>query len=239
MIVEEFYGLHRQEVLIKYLPKYKIGTVANEQPKIEIRAPGSLSKVPYGEISYWMGHRSAYFGDSHKNYQAALRKFYDEVVVPEAVASEDSGKHPTSELYQKMGQFGVWAGRVGPGPWLKMCVDAGVFTLPGGVNPEEFNYFHEMIAHQESNRFGCPSFSDALGAGLVIGLPPVFNFGTDELRAKVFFHIYITTKYKIKFLTIIILILLFLKNFHYFSVFFSNVTIYKGFHLIFFFYFLL
>jgi hypothetical protein len=101
------------------------------------------------------------------------------------LANEESGKVPSSELYQKMGKFGIWASRVGPGPWLKMCVDAGIFTLPGDIKPEEFNYFHELIAHEEASRYGSPSFSDGLGAGLVIGLPPVFNFGKDELRAKV------------------------------------------------------
>jgi hypothetical protein len=105
--------------------------------------------------------------------------------VPEALTSEESGKVPSSELYQKMGAFGVWACRVGPGPWLKMCVEAGLFTLPGGIRPEEFTYFHEQIAHEEANRFGCPSFTDGLGAGLVIGLPPVFNFGSNELRSRV------------------------------------------------------
>src|SRR6478735_2183330 len=96
---------------------------------------------------------------SHIAFRAALRKFYDEVVVPEAMANEDSGKAPSTELYQKMGAFGIWASRVGPGPWMKMCVDAGLFTLPGGVKPEEFDYFHEQIAHEEASRFGCPSFS--------------------------------------------------------------------------------
>jgi len=181
---EEFYGLHRQEVLIKYLPKYKIGTVANEKPKIEITTPGSFSTVPYAEASFLSGFRSPYYNESHINFQKALRKFYDEVVVPEALASEESGKVPSTELYQKMGAFGIWACRVGPGPWLRMCVDAGLFKLPGGVEPEQFDYFHEKIVAEEAARFGCPSFADSLGAGLVIGLPPVINFGSNELRSK-------------------------------------------------------
>lgn len=53
--------MHRQEVLVKYLPKYKIGTVFNEKPKIEIRSPGSFSTVPYSEASFLLGYRSAYY----------------------------------------------------------------------------------------------------------------------------------------------------------------------------------
>jgi hypothetical protein len=66
-----------------------------------------------------------------------------------------------------------------------MCVDAGLFTLPGGVSPDEFDYFHEQIAHEENARYGAPGFADGLGAGLVIGLPPILNFGSNALRAKV------------------------------------------------------
>jgi cytochrome b involved in lipid metabolism len=58
---EEFYGLHRQEVLLKYAPKLKIGTIADEKPSIPVATPGTISKVPYGEPSAWQGFKSAYF----------------------------------------------------------------------------------------------------------------------------------------------------------------------------------
>ena len=57
---EAFYGLHRQDVLAKY-DRYKIGTIQGEKPQIDFRQPGSLSKVPYGESSAWMGFKSPYF----------------------------------------------------------------------------------------------------------------------------------------------------------------------------------
>ena len=34
--------------------------------------------------------------------------------------------------------------------------------LPGGVKPEEFDYFHEMIAHEEIMRMGYPGFQVSL-----------------------------------------------------------------------------
>jgi cytochrome b involved in lipid metabolism len=58
---EAFYGLHRQEVLFKYAPKLKIGTIANESPAIDMYTPGTISKVPYGEVSAWQGYKSPYF----------------------------------------------------------------------------------------------------------------------------------------------------------------------------------
>lgn len=57
---DDFYGLHRQEVLVKY-DRYRIGTIANEQPQIDFYKSGEMSKVPYAESSAWMGFKSPYF----------------------------------------------------------------------------------------------------------------------------------------------------------------------------------
>lgn len=50
---------------------------------------------------------------------------------------------------------------------------------------QEFDFFHELIAHEEVARIGCPGFQDGIGAGMIIGLPPVIHFGRPELSAKV------------------------------------------------------
>ncbi|KAG1438781.1 hypothetical protein G6F56_012525 [Rhizopus delemar] len=55
-----FYGLHRQEVLVKY-DRYKIGSIENEEPNIDFYQPGDISKVPYAESSAWMGFKSPFF----------------------------------------------------------------------------------------------------------------------------------------------------------------------------------
>lgn len=61
MNIEDFYGLHRQDVLLKYAPRLKIGHIENEKTQVKISSPGDLSEVPYAEPSYWMGFKSAYF----------------------------------------------------------------------------------------------------------------------------------------------------------------------------------
>jgi hypothetical protein len=56
----------------------------------------------------------------------------------------------------------------------------------GGVKAEEFDYFHELVAMEETYAIGFPGVSDgnlinhflALGGGLGIGLPPVVKFGS-------------------------------------------------------------
>ena len=57
--------------------------------------------------------------------------------------------------------------------------------LLGGVTVNEFDSLHELIAHEETCRLGVPGYVDGLGAGLVIGLPPVLQFGRPEVARKV------------------------------------------------------
>ncbi|KAJ3078933.1 hypothetical protein HK102_004130, partial [Quaeritorhiza haematococci] len=175
---EEFYGLHRHEVLVKYSPRLKIGVLAGAKTLVQ-QEPGHISRVPYAESSYFMGYKSPYYTESHNRFRTALRKFYDEEIIPGAAQYEEQGKAPPKDLWLKLGQFGVLAARIGPGPHLKGL------TLPGGVKPEEFDYFHEMIAHEENARIGIPSFADGLGAGMVIGLPPVLAYGPKPMQQKV------------------------------------------------------
>ena len=93
--------------------------------------------------------------------------------------------------------------RMGPGKHLK-----GLTLMGGIITPEEvrlcndltrardhvenaplclqqFDYFHELIISQEISRCGARGYGDGLQSGCVIGLPPVLNFGSPELKAKI------------------------------------------------------
>lgn len=92
-ITEPFYALHRHEVLQKFGPKYLIGKLEGKdgKPKIAIEA-GQLSRVPYAEASVWDKRWfSPYFNDSHRRFKLAVRKFFDEVIIPEARENDDAG----------------------------------------------------------------------------------------------------------------------------------------------------
>lgn len=85
----QFYEFHRQDVLRGMAAKYHIGTVADPPPKHKasvVLEPGELSKVPYAEASAFQGLPSAYYKPSHHRFRADLRKFFDEEVMPDAVA---------------------------------------------------------------------------------------------------------------------------------------------------------
>ncbi|THH27858.1 hypothetical protein EUX98_g6331 [Antrodiella citrinella] len=181
-VTETFYGLHRHEVLLK--PQYarlQVGTIKGEQSQINAREPGGLSKVPYAEPT-WLseGYYSPYFKESHRKYQAAVRKFVDEVVFPDAQAREEDGKRPSQSVFDAMAQLELIAMRMGPGKHLK-----GRTLFGGLVKPEEFDYFHEMILHEEFARVHARGYVDGIGGGSCIGLPPVLNFGRPEIQARV------------------------------------------------------
>ncbi|KAH8831752.1 acyl-CoA dehydrogenase [Flagelloscypha sp. PMI_526] len=181
---EAFYSLHRHEVLER--PQYQrlqIGTIDGETPQIIGRVPGALSTVPYGEPT-WLsqGYFSPYYTEApnHRNFHKAVRSFFDEYVYPDAQAREADGKRPSQDLFDKMAELELHAMRMGPGKHLK-----GRTLMGGIVKPEEFDYFHELIITQEMSRLGSRGYGDGFLGGKVIGLPPVLNFGSEELKAKV------------------------------------------------------
>ncbi|CAO3634210.1 unnamed protein product [Cunninghamella blakesleeana] len=173
---EAFYGLHRQEVLIKY-QRYKIGTLEGVEPTIAKRDGTTISKVPYGESSAWMGFKSPYFKESHFKFRLAVREILSELEPEFRELDQTDGNIP-DELMQKLGETGLLACNIGPGKHLN-----GI-NIPGGVKPEEFDYFHEMIVHEEFARVVPRGVDDGTIGGFVIAIPTILNFAKPALREK-------------------------------------------------------
>ncbi|KAG6917019.1 hypothetical protein DXG01_004284 [Tephrocybe rancida] len=190
-----FYSLHRTEVLQK--PQYtrlKIGHVERDEEHTPtgLTPSGSLSEVPYAEPT-WLTARyhSPYYKDHlpptafievqhHRRFQTAMRKFVEEVVFPDAQAREIDGKPPSKHVFAEMARLNLIAMRLGPGKHLK-----GRVLMGGLVKPEEFDSFHELIIAQELGRIHARGYSDGLGGGTCIGLPPVLNFAKPALRNRI------------------------------------------------------
>lgn len=180
---DAFYELHRADVLSKYGPRFFKGRLADAAPRTNkvpggpeaaSMNPGDLSVVPYGESSAFReGWHSPYYTEGHKEYRQRVRKFLEEEIKPEALRGDANDDLPSLEINKKIGRAGLYAARIAPGPHLK---DFTIF----GVKGEDFDYFHELITHEEWARVGTPAYSDGLGAGLVIGLPPVALFGNTD-----------------------------------------------------------
>ncbi|KAJ7179593.1 acyl-CoA dehydrogenase/oxidase [Mycena filopes] len=163
---QAFFGLHRLEVL--HRPSYarlQIGTI----------------QVPYAEPT-WLssGFHSPYYTDGHRKFQKAVRTFFMQEVQPAAIQCEENGKRIPQEVVDKMAEVNMIAMRLGPGKHLK-----GRTLMNGAVKPEEFDYFHELILNTELARFGTRGFVDGLLNGAVIGVPPILNYGSPALQARV------------------------------------------------------
>ena len=143
-VTKLFHGLHRSEVLSKYASNLIIGAVDGAEASL---SPAPLiSRVPFAENSWGRkGWKSPYYNESHTRFQLAVRTFVRDELQKQADEGEDAGKPPPAEAFLKCGAFGLLACRIGPGPHLHMLGR----PLPGDVAPDSFDYFHEMIAHEE------------------------------------------------------------------------------------------
>ncbi|GAA6053409.1 hypothetical protein JCM3770_002311 [Rhodotorula araucariae] len=187
-----FFSLHRSDVLTKYA-RLKIGWLDSPNPpEYIILQAGELSPVPHAEPD-WLNKafRSPYYSESHRALQREMRRFFDDEVKAEARVHELSGERPSKELVEQMGEprWAIHQMRMGPGKHL-----AGL-TLPGGVKGESFDYFHELVVIQEMCRVGAPGYMAGLQAGMVIGLPPVLNFGSEKMRQRVLPDIFAGKKF--------------------------------------------
>ncbi|KAL7909067.1 acyl-CoA dehydrogenase/oxidase [Trichoderma velutinum] len=174
-----FYNLHRHEVLSRYTD-LAIGTIQGEKPEVITPQPGDLSPVPYAE-PLWLtpNFKSPYFKDSHRKLRHAVRVFTEEVIKPEALECEATGRTISQEVIDKMSQAGILHMRLGPGKHLH-----GVNMLNNVVKGEEFDYFHDLVACQEMCRPMMRGFQDGNMAGMTIGLTAVLNFAKNETWKK-------------------------------------------------------
>eukprot|EP00403_Amphidinium_massartii_P011717 CAMPEP_0178415398 /NCGR_PEP_ID=MMETSP0689_2-20121128/23530_1 /TAXON_ID=160604 /ORGANISM="Amphidinium massartii, Strain CS-259" /LENGTH=520 /DNA_ID=CAMNT_0020036715 /DNA_START=27 /DNA_END=1589 /DNA_ORIENTATION=- len=179
---EDFYGLHRAEVLEKY-QRLKKGRLADAPPaKKKVNQATVLSRVPFAEAAYEQGFESPYFKDSHRALRKALRKFIAEEVMPDALECEAQNKAPNPEVRKKYGEAGLIAMTQGPGEHLKWAPNG---LMGGVVKPEEFDYFHEMICNEEAVRPCCPGYEDGLIGGNIIAVPVILKYAPDWLKKEV------------------------------------------------------
>jgi len=172
----EFYELHRKDVLAKY-ERLKVGRLDGAKG-LAAEVPGAISAVPFAEMPAFQGQNSPYYRESHRQLLQAVRAFVQTELAPIAESADLAGEKPDLELRQKLGLSGMMAIRMGPGPWLQELKALGI-PIPGDVPPEEFDYFHEMLAHQEFARLGRPGFVDSLGTG---SAHAVFHFCREDVR---------------------------------------------------------
>jgi len=186
---KQFNNLHGPDILPKWGPKLLIGEVAKpgsqtappkKQENVKPKTDNTFGEiVAFGDPNWYQGWNSLYYKDTHRKFRAAVREFVEKEIMPYAFEWDENRSLP-KELYRKAYQAGWLPGVVGLWP-----TEYAGDKIAGGVKPEEFDHFHELILIDEVARCGSGGVLWGLLEGLQIGLPPVLKFGSKELRQRV------------------------------------------------------
>lgn len=180
----QFNQFHKPEVLAKYGPALFKGAIGESSKPKETpfyidpdRVFGDL--IPFGDPFWYQGWNSPYYKESHKRVRAEIREFVNREIMPFCYEWDEAKQLPRS-LYEKAYTAGWLPATVGYWP----TEYAGTNVI-GGISPEEWDPFHELIVIDEISRAGCGGVLWGVSGGLSIGLPPILQFGSQFLKDKV------------------------------------------------------
>eukprot|EP00472_Partenskyella_glossopodia_P005024 CAMPEP_0197535778 /NCGR_PEP_ID=MMETSP1318-20131121/51636_1 /TAXON_ID=552666 /ORGANISM="Partenskyella glossopodia, Strain RCC365" /LENGTH=573 /DNA_ID=CAMNT_0043093455 /DNA_START=64 /DNA_END=1785 /DNA_ORIENTATION=+ len=134
--------------------------------------------VPYGDPSWYQTLNSPYYKKSHVEWRFKCRKWMEKHIIPfvtkwnENYGPEGGYKEVITQMYKD----GIMPACVGP-PWPARYV--------GSQGPKDFDAFHELIFIDEMSRCASGGVCWGLLGGITIGLPPVINFGSEELKKRI------------------------------------------------------
>ncbi|TKA54290.1 hypothetical protein B0A53_03382 [Rhodotorula sp. CCFEE 5036] len=139
--------------------------------------------VPFGDPQWYQDWASPYYNDSHRKVRAALRKFTDTYLTPNALAWDQAKQIPPEE-YKRIADAGILAGvAAGSTGWPSEYAKG--IPVPGGIKPEEWDAFHNLIVIDELSRCGSGGILYGLLGGFGISVGPILHFGSDELRKRI------------------------------------------------------
>eukprot|EP01112_Ceratiomyxa_fruticulosa_P008601 TRINITY_DN2227_c0_g4_i1.p1 TRINITY_DN2227_c0_g4~~TRINITY_DN2227_c0_g4_i1.p1 ORF type:complete len:433 (-),score=62.05 TRINITY_DN2227_c0_g4_i1:133-1431(-) len=139
------------------------------------------SSIPYAEpLWYQITTSTHYYNESHKKFREAMRLFVDNEIMPYCHKWDEEKCIPKS-VFKKCYEAG-WLPAVVGAPWPTKYIGS---SIAGGVKPEQFDSFHELIAIDELSRCGSGGVVWGLFEGLQIGLPPILHFGSEKMNQEV------------------------------------------------------
>ncbi|GAA5825945.1 hypothetical protein JCM11251_000063 [Rhodosporidiobolus azoricus] len=142
------------------------------------------SSTPWAEPAYYRGLPSPYYKDSHDKLRQAAREWTDKYLMSVPFEWEEETKTVDPAVYQQAAKDGIvtclaWGASI-PREYAKE--DGTVF---GGVKVEEWDGFHDMILIDELHRCGSLGVPQGLFGGLQIGCPPIYHYGSPDLKKRV------------------------------------------------------
>ncbi|OAP55003.1 hypothetical protein AYL99_10703 [Fonsecaea erecta] len=141
----------------------------------------SVSLAPYADPPWLSRDVSPYYTASHRRLQAEAREYVSTHITPFCEDWERQGSVP-QDVILNHARLGYMA--VSIYPLAVAQIKALGQRLPGDVDPEEWDGFHDLIVIDEVARCGYLGVIWALSCGNSIGAPPLINFGSEEQKAK-------------------------------------------------------
>jgi len=189
---EQFYALHKKDVLTKYHDKLCVGVIADGEQTDLARPEASgeelVSMVPYAEIPMLRPNwaPAPWWTESHRDFLLGMRKILIDLQ-PEVNEIETSGGYVKGDIAQRVGKTGILAcmnGMACMGVAQKLK-DEGKLTFPGGIEPKDFDLWHEYLANQEFARSVPVGVRNGLCGGMAISMPAIATFWKHPSCAKV------------------------------------------------------
>eukprot|EP01083_Nonionella_stella_P179266 635934_1 len=177
---KKFNLFHDESVLGKYGPRLQIGFLPGHEPSIvktPISSDGSSfgDLMPYAEPNWYGDFNSPYYNDSHRKWRKIVRTFSEEHIIPNVNKWEENYQI-SREVYRKAGENLLMAG---------ICSHKWPTEYVGPAPVENYDMFHLLISVDEFSRCGSGGAVWGLFGGLIIGLPPILNFGSQYLKDRV------------------------------------------------------
>ncbi|KAL5317007.1 hypothetical protein ACEPPN_016060 [Leptodophora sp. 'Broadleaf-Isolate-01'] len=134
--------------------------------------------APFAEPLWHTRPTEVYYNDSHRRLRDTVRAYISENISPNCAEWEEQGFVPKDVLLEHSlrGYTAVTVNPAAIAPYI------GNIKLPGGIQPEQWDAFHDLVCIDEIARCGYLGVIWALGCGDAIGLPPVINFGTEAQK---------------------------------------------------------
>merc|ERR1712166_1347203 len=161
---EQFYALHNKSVIEKYHDKLCIGLLVKDgdtsTAETDLKLPERdgedlVSQVPYAEIPMMRENwaNQPWWNESHREFLVSMRKTCFDMQA-ELYEIDTAGKYVPLELAQVFGKCGILACMNGMSvmPVAQKLFEEGKLVLPGGLEPRQFDMWHEYLANQELAR---------------------------------------------------------------------------------------
>ncbi|GAA6027308.1 hypothetical protein JCM8097_002579 [Rhodosporidiobolus ruineniae] len=202
---DKFWQFHSKKVLEKTAKPFLVGQIGggsdqatDVEEAVEKKVEESVEKqeepededttyfgdlVPFGDPFWYQDWASPYYTESHRKVRTAIRQFTDTYLTPNAAAWDEAHGIPDEE-YKRIADFGILAAvAAGAGEWpTEYAPDVPV---PGGINPDEWDAFHNLILVDELSRCGSGGILYGLIGGFAISIGPILHFGSEELKKRI------------------------------------------------------